>query len=85
MLQKEQNIFAMKIASILIESREFKTTKSLLYVFSAICGLLWPFMVMHGLYGLVWSFYDNISIWTCMVFTLGHRSKSIWSCYKSLW
>ena len=45
--KKGTNIFAMKIASNGTEKCE-----SLLDVFTAICGLALPFMVLYGLYGL---------------------------------
>ena len=41
--------------------------------------LIWPFMT---LYGLIWPFMAKYrSDWTCIVFSRGHRSKFIWSCF----
>ena len=44
-------------------------------------GLLWCFKALHC---FVWSFMAKCRFdWTCVVFSRGHRSKLIWSCY--LW
>ena len=44
--------------------------------------LLWSFMVF---YGLACPFNGNISVWTYMFFSRGHRSKFIWSCLSVIW
>ena len=44
--------------------------------FMAFYGLLWPF------YGPPWPFMANYLFdWTYVVFSRGHRSKLIWSCF----
>ena len=50
--------------------------------------LIWPFMDFYGLlwpyYCVLWPFMAKYrSDWTCTVLSCGHRSKFIWSCYKS--
>ena len=65
----EQKMFSIKISPNFTEIREFKETKLLLYVFTAICGivvldgLLWYCMAYDGivwpyivLYGLLWYY-----------------------------
>ena len=45
-------------------------------------GLLWSCMAFYGLYGLLWPYMANYRFdRTCIVFSRGHRSKFIWSCF----
>ena len=64
----------------------------LLWSCMALHGLVWPCMALYGLawpcmalYGLVWpslAFYGLL--WQNIVFSRGHRSKFIWSCFSLL-
>ena len=80
---RKQKMFALKIASKWTESRDCKAIKSLIYVFMAICGIVWPFMVSYGLcMALLWSFMAKYWFdWTFLVFSRDHRFKFIWSCF----
>ena len=60
MLQKEQKLFVRKIALNTAESRKFKVTKSMLYVFTAICGLVGPSMAFGDLLWSCMAFYGTI-------------------------
>ena len=59
-----------------------RLTKSLLdEFFVAFHVHMWP------CYGLVWPYYGLVCPkyrfeWTCIVFSRGHRSKFIWSCFE---
>ena len=52
------------------------------FTFMILHGLAWFFMVCYGLLWPCMALIDGkISIWTCMIFSRGHRSKFIWSCW----
>ena len=67
---------------------------SFLSHFKSMCGFLRLSMVLYGLfmvlYGLQWPLYCVFLPfvakyrlgWTCIVYSLGHISKFIWSCHK---
>ena len=73
MFQREQKMFAMKIASNWKEKREFKVTKScfnghlgLERHIQVLYGLLWYCVALHCLYGNLWSWmallWQNIDL-----------------------
>ena len=64
----------------------------------AVCGLVWPYVVFCGrvcaalsscltfswsCMAFLWSFMAKYRFcWNCIVFSRGHRTKSIWSCFS---
>ena len=101
MLQREQKMLAMKIASNWTEKSVFQCFHGHLrlcqigscrtwYGFErpigVFCGIVWPCFVLYGLLwycmALLLSFIAKY--WcdlTCAIFSRGHRSKFIWSCW----
>ena len=80
MLQKEQKMFAMKIASNWKESRQIKVTKPFLYFFhghlwlsNALSDLL-AAMVLYGLFMVLLWQHINFNLYGLS------RSKFMWSC-----
>ena len=69
MLRNEQKMFENENCSI----------SSLVHLSMTLFDLFWSRM---NFYGYIWSFVAKYRFdWTCIIFSCGHWSKFIWSCF----